>query len=357
MALYKQKGSRMWWYEFQFNGEKVRCSTKTANKRLAEEAMRGNRRRMEEGYNDVKRRSGPKSFSKAAEEYLAIKQAKIAKATLSIERYNVSHLLPVFGRKLLCDITAMDIRRFQDSRIASGTASVTINKEVGTLRAILRRNMLWEHLRCDVSLLKIFDAPGQAIDKDQEQALLQACKESRSRILYVVVILALCTAMRLSEVRFLTWARLNLAKAELTVGDSKTPTGMGRKIMLNNRALDVLRTWADQFPQRDPKHYVFPVEKCSGPNPAGTLTYYEQDPTKPIGSWKKAWESACRRSGVKIRYHDLRHTAITRMLEAGIPLQTVAAIVGWSASTMYLMAKRYAHIGQSAMRDAVAKLE
>jgi len=45
------------------------------------------------------------------------------------------------------------------------------------------------------------------------------------------------------------------------------------------------------------------------------------------------------------------------MLRAGIPLTTVAQIVGWSASTMYLMAKRYAHILQPEMRKAVAVLE
>jgi hypothetical protein len=58
-----------------------------------------------------------------------------------------------------------------------------------------------------------------------------------------------------------------------------------------------------------------------------------------------------------MRFHDLRHTAVTRMLRAGIPLTTVAQIVGWSPSTMYLMAKRYAHILQPEMRTAVAVLE
>ena len=58
-----------------------------------------------------------------------------------------------------------------------------------------------------------------------------------------------------------------------------------------------------------------------------------------------------------MRFHDLRHTAVTRMLRARIPLTTVAAIVGWSSATMYLMAKRYAHILQPEMREAVAVLE
>ena len=357
MALYKQKGSKVLWYEFQFNGERIRTSSKTPNKRLADEAMRVHRRQLEEGHNNIKRRSGPKSFDKAAEEYLAVKQAKLSKSTLLIEQYSIKRLQPLFGRKLLCDITAIDIRKFQDGRLAEGASERTINIEVGTLRGILRRNMLWESLRCDVSLLKTYEEHGKAIDKEEERTLLRACQASRSRILYPVVQMALCTGMRHSEVRHLIWKRVDLVKAELTVGHSKTATGTGRKIVLNNRLLAVLRDWADKFPQRESKHYVFPAEKFSGPNPKGTLTIYDQDPTKPIGSWKKAWGNACRSAGLKIRYHDLRHTAVTRMLEAGTPLPTVAAIVGWSSSTMFLMSKRYAHIGQTAMRDAVSKLE
>ena len=45
------------------------------------------------------------------------------------------------------------------------------------------------------------------------------------------------------------------------------------------------------------------------------------------------------------------------MLEAGVPLTVIAAILGWSGSTMVLMAKRYGHIGAQAKQDAVAMLD
>jgi hypothetical protein len=76
-----------------------------------------------------------------------------------------------------------------------------------------------------------------------------------------------------------------------------------------------------------------------------------------MGSWRVAFEAVCRRAGIQMRFHDHRHTAVTRMLRGGVPLTTVAQIVGWSLSTIYLMAKRYAHILQPAMRTAVAVLE
>ncbi|MGH9353456.1 MAG: site-specific integrase, partial [Terriglobia bacterium] len=46
---------------------------------------------------------------------------------------------------------------------------------------------------------------------------------------------------------------------------------------------------------------------------------HSTDPTKAIGDWKEAWEAARKRARVSCRWHDLRHTACTRMLEAGVP--------------------------------------
>jgi integrase len=56
------------------------------------------------------------------------------------------------------------------------------------------------------------------------------------------------------------------------------------------------------------------------------------------------------------RFHDLRRTAVSRMLNAGVPLAKVAKIVGWSASTMVLMAKRYGHFSLNELRDAVESI-
>jgi integrase len=83
---------------------------------------------------------------------------------------------------------------------------------------------------------------------------------------------------------------------------------------------------------------------------------YKTDPTRPIGRWKEAWEAAKIRAGVSCRFHDLRHTGCTRMLEAGAPFAVVAELMGWSASTAIRMAKRYGHIGQNARRQAIETL-
>jgi integrase len=131
----------------------------------------------------------------------------------------------------------------------------------------------------------------------------------------------------------------------------------GRVIPLNDKATKVLEFWSEQFLERKEEHFVFPSERYGAGGNKFEPTVYGVDPTKAINSWKEAWESVKERTGVSIRFHDLRHTVVTRMLEAGVPLSVVASILGWSAATTVRMAKRYGHIGQVAQRQAVEVLD
>ena len=56
------------------------------------------------------------------------------------------------------------------------------------------------------------------------------------------------------------------------------------------------------------------------------------------------------------RFHDLRHSACTRLVERGVPLPVIASILGWSAGTTVRIARRYGHITAEAQRQAVAAL-
>ncbi|HET9176902.1 MAG TPA: acetyl-CoA C-acyltransferase [Terriglobia bacterium] len=78
------------------------------------------------------------------------------------------------------------------------------------------------------------------------------------------------------------------------------------------------------------------------------------DPSRLIANWRTAWHRACELAGVsRLRYHDLRHSAVTKMLQNGVPIATVAQVLGWSASTAIRMAKRYGHIRPEAQRQAL----
>jgi integrase len=76
-----------------------------------------------------------------------------------------------------------------------------------------------------------------------------------------------------------------------------------------------------------------------------------------LGTLNEGWEIARKRSGVQCRFHDLRHTACTRLLEGGVPFAILASIMGWSASATITMAKRYGHIGDSSLRRAMSVLD
>jgi site-specific recombinase XerC len=220
------------------------------------------------------------------------------------------------------------------------------------------QNTLWlQQFGYSTPDVSVLGNVGKALSVEDEKKLLDACADSRSRSLLPAVLLALNTGMRYGEIRFLRWLQVDLEKRTVRVGKSKTEAGTGRTIPLNNKASEVLKFWAELFPDRESEHFVFPSERYGAGGDAFVPTVYDIDPTKAIGSWKEAWETVKEDTAITIRFHDLRHTCVTRMLEGGVPLSVVASILGWSPATTARMAKRYGHIGQVAQRQAVEVLD
>jgi hypothetical protein len=122
----------------------------------------------------LKKRGRPRLFTLASEDYQQAKQPVLSERAFIIERSNLKHLLPTFGSRLVSDIDAADTDVYQKARLREGAAAKTINLEVGTLRAILLRNRLWEPIRQDVRMLKVEDTPGKALTNEEEEQLLAA---------------------------------------------------------------------------------------------------------------------------------------------------------------------------------------
>ena len=169
--------------------------------------------------------------------------------TVTIETTNLEkHLKPVFGDMLVSDIGADQIGAYQSARLKQGAAPKTINLELGTLRAILRKHRLWANIQPDVRMLDSRQSVGCALSPEQEAALLRECRLSRSRSLYVAVVMALGTCMRYGEIREMRWNQIDFGKSELRVGNSKTKQEGGRVILLSPRVRMVLEFWAARFP-------------------------------------------------------------------------------------------------------------
>lgn len=360
--LYRR--GKVWWYRIKFHGSEVRESAGTTSKTVARKIELQRRRELEEGAGGIKRQR-PRLFREASESWLAVKRPTLAPKSIAIENSNLKHLLPIFGRMLCSDIESADIARYQERRGAEKAAAGTINLEVATLRAILRRLGLWARLQPEVRMLQERQDVGRALSAEEESRLLRACGESMSRSLLSAAIVALNTGLRYGELVGLRWVQVDLIRRRLTVGRSKTPAGTGRAVPLNDRALAALTMQATRFPDRHPEHFVFPTERYKLlPKGQGGASW-GLDQQKPMGTLKEAWEAAKRRTEGKeksippvvCRWHDLRHTFLTRLIEGGTPFPRLSAIMGWSPATTARMAKRYGHIGVDALRGDVALLD
>lgn len=192
--------------------------------------------------------------------------------------------------------------------------------EIGVLRAIMKKSKLWGAISDDVQFLKERRDVGRAISPDQEAKLLKAASEARysDSSLYPIVVLALNTAMRSNEIKTLRWSQIDLVQRSLVVGKSKTEAGSGRLIPLNQSAVAALVTWASRTPEASPEHFVFPA--CEN---------HKTEPSRPVTSFRTAWRNATKSAGIPgLRFHDLRHTAITKLAESMASEQTIMAIAG-----------------------------
>jgi integrase len=353
MAVYKR--GEIWWYEFKFRGQRIRETSSTRSKAVAQRIERERRRQLELGNAGLKESKQALMFSVAVKRWVEVKRPHWSTSNARIESFNVGHLVPHFGRMLLTDISADDISRYQALRKKAEASGRTINMEVGTLRAVLRKHRLWAHIQPDVKMLRTREDVGRALSADEEHRLLVACKKSRSRGLPVAVQVALHTGVRLAELRLLRWRQIDLLEKSLRVGKSKTAGGEGRVVFLSDTAARALQEWRSKFPDAIPAHYVFPSERYGLAGAAGAengkVIPYRTDPEKPIGSWKTAWTKARAEAKVSCRWHDMRHSFVSRLAEGQASDATIMALAGHLSRKMM---ERYSHTRAKAKRSAIA---
>jgi integrase len=170
------------------------------------------------------------------------------------------------------------------------------------------------------------------------------------------------TGLRASEVRSLQvkdlellWEGGAIVGGRLTVSKSKTEAGRGRAIPLTRRACAALTLWLSRFPNSGPESFVFPHHRVACRNGGAEHHVYEVDLAKPIGSWKRAWRHACLLARVRYRWHDLRHTFVSRLAEnPNVSEETIRALAGHVSKQML---QRYSHIRTHAKQAAIAALE
>jgi integrase len=353
MGVFKR--GEVWWYEFSFQGQRIRESAHTSSKTAAGQIERERRRSLELSAGGV-RQQKPLLFGVAAKAWLA-ENAHWSESTREIYRLKMGHLMPAFGKLLLAEITPADISAFQRKRQKAGASPREVNMESAVLRMILRKHRLWHLLAPDFRPLRESENTGKALTPDEVHRLLAAAKKSRSLSLYPALVVLLNTGLRVSELRTLQWLQVDLLEQFLTVGKSKTRGGEGRVVPLNQNAFAALIQWRQSFENPLPGHYVFPSERYGldgeDGHVRGSVVVWDRNPEKPLGSWKVAW-GACRKlAGVECRLHDLRHTFVSRLADGQTADHTIMALAGHMSRKMM---ERYSHARNAAKRQAVDAL-
>lgn len=221
---------------------------------------------------------------------------------------------------------------------------------------------LWAPVGERVRNLRESHNVGRAISREDERKLLEAVGRSDSPALLPLFILTLDTGLRASETRSLRnedleleWKNGTIVSGRLIVSKSKTEAGKGRAIPFTGRVCSALTLWLSRFPEANAGSYVFPHHRVACRGGRAEHYLYDVDLGKPIGSWKRAWAYACTKSEVKYRWHDLRHTFVSRLAEnPHVSEETIRSLAGHVSKQML---SRYSHIRSHAKQAAIAALE
>jgi integrase len=242
-------------------------------------------------------------------------------------------LLPYLAEGRVARLTRSQIEDYRLARRTSGgVRDATVNRDLSVLRRVL--NWAVEEGLIPVNPLGRLRLPAERVEPrpvmsiPEEDALLAAVPPEFQN----VIIAALDTGMRRGELLSQRWEHLDFTRELLFVSRSKTAAGEGREIPLTRRLSQILYAF------RQDEGIVFGMRQNS------------------ISSIRRAWKAAVRRARLRhFRFHDLRHSFNTRLMEAGVMPDVRMALMGHTSGQQ--VHARYTHVGVHAKREAVARLE
>ena len=163
--------------------------------------------------------------------------------------------------------------------------------------------------------------------------LLDACRNSRNKDLYTIVVLALSTGMRRGEIISLKWSNVSIHNARIVLHETKN--GETRVVPLTGHAYDLMR---DKSKIRHIKNTLVFPGKIKG----------------QVGEFRDAWHNALTEAKIDhFRFHDLRHTAASYLAMNGATLSELAEILGHKTLSMV---KRYSHFTEQHTSKVVERM-
>lgn len=245
------------------------------------------------------------------------------------------HILPKWGKKRLDEITTPDVAKWLGELRERGLAPATVEKIRITFNRSFELALKWQTKGVQhnpvrgIPRPKYNNARDRFLTSEQAASLLQACAASINPQLRNIVGLLLLTGARKRELLEAKWENVNLDRKVWFIPTSKT--GKARHVPLSKPALDLI----SQLPRFDKCPWLLP-------NPKTKNAYTDI---------KHPWETAREAAGLDgLHLHDLRHSAASFMINAGIDLFAVGRILGHAdhQSTM-----RYSHLANDTLMQAV----
>lgn len=266
----------------------------------------------------------------------------------------------------LDSITVRDLDQLRTGWLQSGNTPSTANRKMGSISGVFSRAVEWEYISIHpmqkLKALKV-DSMGlvRYLDADESKRLREAleARQNEARVeresankwredrgkelmpsllglpftdhLKPMVLVSLNTGMRRGELFDLKWSAVNFQTKTITIAGATSKTSDTRHIPMNKETVGVLEAWKKQATNT---RYVFPSQ-------AGGR----------LDDVKSAWLRLLERAMIEsFRWHDMRHDFASRLVMAGVPLNTVRELLGHADIKMTL---RYAHLAPGTKAAAV----
>ena len=338
MGLYTRKDSNVWWMSFAVDGKRYRTSTETHQRKTAEQILAKVQTQITEGKWFEIDEARQHTFEEMAQKYLTeyCTAHKAQSTTERDDRYIALHLTPFFGGLTLNKLTPKLVSQYKTQRLRInklGTVAIDL-RILSKMFNLAVKEWEWckENPVAKVSIGKLHNEVDRWLTYEEEKGLLKHLPAW----LREIVFFALNTGMRQNEIFSLRWSEVDLFRKTLTVDKSKNYER--RTIPLNEVAHGLLTLKAKSGSMSG---LVFPDPKTG----------------EKIIPENMMWRiySAQKKAGIPhVRFHDLRHTFATRLIQSGIDLYKVAKLLGHRDIRT---TQRYAHHYPESLRDGVGALD
>lgn len=286
---------------------------------------------------------GDMTFEKALNRYELEVSSKKRPNTQAREITSATKLRKSFSGLSLKEITPARVAAFRDERLKTVSPS-TLQKDLALLShlyTIARSEWALEVNNPVASIRKPATSNGRLrlLSKDEARHLLEICKKSRNKKLYQYVQLLLHTGMRPSEAAGLIWGQIDIDARIIDLTITKTKP---RRVPLTIMAVEIM--------------LVIMPEKCVKSMPIflpdNVSTTVQR---RPNLFFRRAFDNAVKKAKIEdFNMHDLRHTAASYLLMAGVDLRTLADILGHSTMQMV---QRYTHLLDDHKLKAVDRID